>query len=331
MPAIPRPLFVVPPTSGAGAVVGHHDLEFSIGARQGDIDAGRACVLERIGERLLHDSVRGDTDVAIDRMIAELREVDVGTGGTQLVDERGDVGRAVNRGEGSRVIVQQAEHVVEVGQRAAAGVLDVAERVDGSGVVTGEAGSSGAQHHDIDGVADGVVEFAGDAHALVGDRTLGDPVLFVAQVQRLHRQPARTDLVLAHDQCHHPAHTDEHRGHWQHQPFGVAGAVEHHGGQQRGVDGHDRSGDVGGTGHADRIGEERHGEQGVGVALRCAGDHVQRGRNGEYPERSEATQRQQQRRADCEPPANAFDGAELIDVGVAGERADGDPHEHQRQ
>ena len=156
------------------AVVAHLDPHLVGRVADRHVRVAGAGVLERVGQTLLDDPVRGEVDRA--RQPAGLT-LDVELHGqarsADLVQQRLDpveagLGRQVDP---FAVLAQRAEQVAHLRERRAARLLDVLERLTVRCARVGEPVPDGAhlEHHHADGVGDDVVQLAGDPRALFGD------------------------------------------------------------------------------------------------------------------------------------------------------------------
>ena len=137
-----------------------------------------AGVLERVGQRLLHDAVGGEVDAG--RQLARLAvdvQLDRQPGRAGALDQRAElVQRRLRRERGGLLAgVQHAEQVAHLAQRLAAGALDQRRGLDRALRVAGEDAprAAGLDDHHRDAVGDDVVHLARDPAALVGDRARG--------------------------------------------------------------------------------------------------------------------------------------------------------------
>ena len=141
-------------------------------ASYGDVGMRRLGMAQRVGERLLHDPVGGQTDgrwqVA---KVAGHVQGDGQTAAPDALDEGRDVTQAGLRCERLVAVVgaQDAEHAPHLDQCRAPARLDLLQR---RGDVTrvcfrSGAGAGGLQHHHAEVVADDVVQLARDPAALV--------------------------------------------------------------------------------------------------------------------------------------------------------------------
>ena len=135
-------------------------------------------MLERVGQALLDDPVRGQVerageggDIAVDL------QVDGQAGAADRFDERVEVVEPRLGGELGVLVLapHRAEQAAHLRQRAAAGPLDALERLLVLVHLRGQLVADGAdlQHHHAHGVGDDVVELARDPRALLGDRDAG--------------------------------------------------------------------------------------------------------------------------------------------------------------
>ncbi len=177
-PSRPRPSGV----PGLGRPAGEHlDPQRPVGVAHRHLGRAAVAVLERVGQRLLDDPVRGEIHPG--RQLARLAGdayLDRQAGERDPVDERAEPAAATAAGPGRRPRRrpgrgQHAEQVAQLGHRVAAGGLDGEERLLGLVDVGGEhlPRGAGLDDHQADVVADDVVQFAGDAGALGVDRALG--------------------------------------------------------------------------------------------------------------------------------------------------------------
>ena len=139
-----------------------------------DVGAAGARVLERVGQPLLDDPVRGEVDRAPAARPARRRPA-AATGSparrTCSSSGRARPARAAARASAVVLAPQRAEQQPHLAERGAAGLLDAAQRL----AVLGDVGQPVAdradlQHHDADRVGDDVVQLARDPRALLGDR-----------------------------------------------------------------------------------------------------------------------------------------------------------------
>jgi len=133
-------------------------------------------VLEHIGERLLHDAVRGQLDARREGALCSLdAHLHADTCVPHLVDERVELHEArlrCQRRVAGSFVFEDAHHTAEVGHRLAPGLLDDAK---GCRSVTWIANRDALrrrrlEHHDAHAVRDHIMEFARDRGAFLGHR-----------------------------------------------------------------------------------------------------------------------------------------------------------------
>jgi hypothetical protein len=137
----------------------------------------RPGVLERVGQRLLHDPVRRDVDARrqLDRLALD-HDLDWQPRRTGARDELVEPPQARRRRERQLrlVVAQQPQRTAHLAERLLARVLDHVERapclVDV--VVEHPPAPARLQHNEADRVGDDVVQLAGDPRALLGDGLL---------------------------------------------------------------------------------------------------------------------------------------------------------------
>ncbi len=116
------------------------------------------------------------------REVAAAGQRDIEAGPAGVADQLLHVAEAGLRGQRRvlvRVLLQHAEQLAQLLQRAAAGVLQlIGELADPVGVVGGHVDRAGLQHHEADPVTDHVVHLAGDPGPL-GQHGLARPKLLL--------------------------------------------------------------------------------------------------------------------------------------------------------
>jgi hypothetical protein len=160
------------------AVVRDLELERVLLPPDGDPGASRACVAERVRQRLLDDPIRGEVDARrqLPRLAFDLelhRKASLANGPDEHVD---GAHRGLRRELGHRALLaEQADEPAHLGERLAPRRLDHLERLPFSLLI----GTQEAAHrtrlngHDGDGVRHDVVQLARDPAALLGDRAVG--------------------------------------------------------------------------------------------------------------------------------------------------------------
>ena len=131
-----------------------------------------AGVLERVGETLLHNPIRGEVDPWRERetLPGEV-QLDGQPGAADLLDQRVEAVKAGLRRELDAIAVtaHHTEQTAHLRQCAAPGLLDTPEGIAILGHRVGELvpDSADLQHHHADGVRDDVVQLARDPHPLL--------------------------------------------------------------------------------------------------------------------------------------------------------------------
>src|SRR4051794_22857604 len=189
-----------------GAVVA--DLEPQRLGLVGDGDPGGrgAGVLERVGERFLHDPIGGELDAGRQRLgFAVDDEVGWQAGAPQLLGERREVGQpglGCECGRAFWLVLHDADQATHVGQRLVAGLLDDEQRLAGAagGAVEQQPRGAALDGHNGHAVRDHVVQVAGDPGPLGRDRGSGalfalalEPVGALLQLGRALRSCAQRE------------------------------------------------------------------------------------------------------------------------------------------
>jgi hypothetical protein len=233
-------------------------------------------VLERVGQRLLHDPVGGQVDAGGQRPRFALdRQLDRQAGLAGGQHQRIEVGQAGLRGQRlatAAAVTQQPEQPAHLGQGLPARGLDLGQGGGGLRGVGGDAapGRSGLHHHHAHGVGDDVVQLAGDPPPLLGHRPASPSFLLAGELGVERLQPGGVGepalLQVAEEPGGHELHDGEHpalealdaaRGVHaldDHPVEDQAGAEQqpgHHGLPPRGVGGH-------------RVQRHQHGDLGPG-------------------------------------------------------------------
>jgi hypothetical protein len=293
-------------------------------------------VLERVGERLLHDPISRQVDAGCDRARLALDpQVD---GHPRLADLRGEVveiAQARLRCERELVVVaaQHAEQPSHLGHRRAAGVLDRLQHgARLRPLVTDRAPfAARLHHHHRDVVGDDVVELASDPRPLFGDGELGVLLALVLELDRAGGERAGELLAAAYDHRRTPDReqdaADEHR---------VADDVlavgdrhrQRHRADQAAADPSVSAARIGAGGiRGDQKTRERRARI-VGDVVGRVGDGDRRRHGDEHDERGAPPPHERQRRAEREQRG---DRPRRIDVGARGDLDGGHHGEHERE
>ena len=158
----------------AVAAVGDVHGELVAGPVEADVRRRAAGVLDRVGQRLLHDAVDGELGAGAERaaLAADLERHRQARGARALDELREPVERRRRRAVGRGL--EHAEQYVHLGQRVGAGDADARRRLLRPLRVAGEdpPRAAGLHDHHADAVRDHVVHLARDPAALAGDRLL---------------------------------------------------------------------------------------------------------------------------------------------------------------
>ncbi len=199
-----------------GAVVAHLDPQLLGRVAEGHLGGARVRVLERVGQPLLDDAVRGEVDRARERERLALDvEPDGQAGSADLVRERLEPVEPGLRRELDLVpvLAHGLEEAAHLDERGAAGLLDALERL----AVLIELGGklvpyrSGLEDHDADRVGDDVVQLARDPGALLGHRDPRRGVALALGLERAVLGGLGHLRALAHGDPREPAEREEER------------------------------------------------------------------------------------------------------------------------
>ena len=215
--AVPAALLVqlVP---GAPAVVLDQQVERAVAEVEQDAGAGPvAAVLADVGQRLLHDAVRGQLHAAGQRPGLPRHLEPYGQArAAHLVDEVGElVDAGLRHVLAARVVAgaQQAEQPAHLGQRLPAGAGDGLQRLLGlvGRGVQDVRGAVRLDDHHRHVVGDHVVQLAGDPGPFGGDRGLGLRLALPVQPGRPLLQLRVVRPPGAQPVADHPGQREDHR------------------------------------------------------------------------------------------------------------------------
>ena len=216
---------------GPVAVVGHLDLDIIRSIADDHRDPRWTGMAQRVGERLLDDSVGGDVDPRRERTGSPSTRRSTGRPArAHLVDQRLDVGETRlghHRLLLAVIAAQDAEQPADLGERLAAGRLDRFERRPcGLGLaVEHPAPRRGLDDHDADAVGDDVVQLARDPCPLLRHRAPGLLFALPLELIRPLLQLDHLDRPAAERIAHQPE-SDEEAQHEQAPQFGRGPASE---------------------------------------------------------------------------------------------------------
>ena len=187
MPTSPWP--APSPVAGPAAAVGDLQLELALAPAHAHLGGGLRRMLEHVGERLLDDPVGGEVEPGRQRPpLALLVQHHGQPGGTRALEQRVERAQRGLRRQRRLLLVrvQHAEQPPHLGQRLAAGALDLLGRGHRApGVALQDPPRAAGLHdHDADAVGDDVVHLARDPPALLGG---GAQRLALVRLLRAHR------------------------------------------------------------------------------------------------------------------------------------------------
>ena len=173
LPVMALPVMALPVM--ALSVVGDRDLHFVIGPAEPDLGRPRVGMLHRVGERLLHDAVRGQIGVGGQVTVNALdREPHAQPGTAHVLDQAGQGvdGRPRRADAVVLFLLQDAQQTAKLRHRVPARVGDRVEDPFGPAGIGADhhRPGLGLNDHDTDGVREHVVHVAGDAGPLLRRR-----------------------------------------------------------------------------------------------------------------------------------------------------------------
>jgi hypothetical protein len=173
------------------AVVAYLDLQRVGRVLKGHLCATGMCVLERVGEPFLHDSIGGEVDSAREwKGIAGDVEPDGEAGPADVFHERAEPVDARVWGELEVVAVaaHRSEQSAHLGERRAAGLLDAPEGFPVLLQGLRELVPDGAdlKHHHADCMGNDVVQLARDPRALLRHRDACNRLALALGLGRAH-------------------------------------------------------------------------------------------------------------------------------------------------
>ncbi len=198
------------PVRTSSTVVDYLELDVVAAVANGHPRMGGPCVLERVGQRLLHDPVGGEVDAGGEpSRLALDRELYGQADAAHLLDQRVELREAGLRPECGFGVgaAQQAEHATKLAERLAPRARDRDESLARTvGIVLQQRlARLGLYHHRADAVRHDVVQLTRQPGALVGDRRALSCLLLACE-------RSDQEVLAAHDPSRTPGAADQDPG-----------------------------------------------------------------------------------------------------------------------